>query len=138
MNSLFQLVSVNFKTFYREPAIIFWSTIFPILMAWVLGVAFSGKDETVRTVYVIGKDVPEIVRGEKVYGKETGNPYRIKFKDASEEEALRALKRGVITIYLEIKNDSVLYHFDPTNPDAQLTHLILERGISPMEGNKTS
>ena len=60
MNSLFQLVSVNFKTFYREPAIIFWSTIFPILMAWVLGVAFSGKNETVRTVYVIGKGIPEI------------------------------------------------------------------------------
>ena len=39
MNSLFQLIGVHFKTFLREPAILFWAVLFPILMAWILGIA---------------------------------------------------------------------------------------------------
>lgn len=33
-------------------------------------------------------------------------------------------------MYIEVKDDSLIYHFDPLNPDAQLTHLTLEREIS--------
>jgi ABC-2 type transport system permease protein len=129
--SLFQLIAVHFKTFFREPAILFWAILFPILMAWVLGIAFSNKGETVRTVYVTGASAaPDKISGEKLFGEETGNPFRIKFKTASSEESIRAIKRGVITLFIEVRNDSLIYHFDPLNADAQLTHLMLERGIS--------
>jgi ABC-2 type transport system permease protein len=129
--SLFQLIAAHFKSFFREPAILFWAILFPILMAWVLGIAFSTKGETVRTVYVTSTaEVPDIVSGEKLIGEETGNAFRIKFKNASPAESIRAIKRGVIALYIEVKNDSLIYHFDPLNADAQLTHLMLEREIS--------
>src|SRR5688572_9124897 len=119
--SLIQLILVNFKTFFREPAILFWAVLFPIIMAWVLGVAFSNKGEQLKTVYVIGQSVvPEKITGEKVLGQETGNVYRIKFQKASELEAIRAVKRGVITLFIEVRDDSIIYHFDPLNSDAQL------------------
>jgi ABC-2 type transport system permease protein len=139
--SLYQLILVHFKTFLREPAILFWAILFPIIMAWVLGIAFSNKGESVRTVYVTGgPEIPEKITGEKVLGNETGNPFRIKFRKTSEEEALKAIKQGVIAIYIEVSNDSLIYHFDPVNSDAQLTHLILERDINgtPESGNKAS
>jgi ABC-2 type transport system permease protein len=138
--SLFQLTFVHFKTFFREPAILFWAVFFPIIMAWVLGVAFSGKGETIRTVFVVtqASSVPEKISGEKVVGQETGNAFRIKFEKSSEDEAIRALKRGVITLYIEVRNDSIVYHFDPHNPDAQLTHLILEREVSGINKNSSA
>ena len=137
--SLIQLILVHFKTFFREPAILFWAVLFPIIMAWVLGVAFSNKGESLRTVYVTGESViPEKITGEKVLGEETGNVYRIKFQKASEAEAIRAVKRGLITLFIEVKDDSLIYHFDPLNSDAQLTHLILERSIADVSTKNTS
>lgn len=139
--SLYQLILSTFRVFFREPAVIFWAVLFPIIMAWVLGIAFSNKGESVRTVYVTGShEIPEKIRGEKVFGEETGNPSRIKFQETSEQEAVKAIKQGVIAIYLEVDGDSLIYHFDPVNSDAQLTHLILERGLNgiPGDGNKTS
>ena len=128
--SLYQLILINFRTFFREPAVLFWAVLFPIIMAWVLGIAFSGKGESVRSVYVTGKgNIPEMFTTEKVFGKSTGNPARIKFTQTSEEEALKAIRRGVIALYLEVEGDSVIYHFDPVNSDAQLTHLLLESAL---------
>ena len=139
-SSLYQLTLTNFRVFFREPAILFWATLFPIIMAWVLGIAFSGKGESVRTVYVIGREIPGNLSGQKVFGENTGNPSKIKFRKASEQEAVKAIKQGVIVIYLEVARDSVIYHFDPVNPEAQLTHLILDRGLHglPDSDNKTS
>src|SRR5688572_94201 len=129
--SLYQLILNNFRTFFREPAILFWAVLFPIIMAWVLGIAFSNKGESVRTVYVTGGgEVPEMISGEKLFGEETGNPSRIKFHHTSEGEAIKAIKQGVIAIYLKVDGDSLTYHFDPANSDAQLTHLLLESGFN--------
>ena len=128
--SLYQLILNNFRTFFREPAILFWAVLFPIIMAWVLGIAFSNKGESLRTVYVTGRgEIPEMIRGEEVFGEDTGSPARIKFRNTSEEEAIRAIKQGVIGLYVKVDGDSLTYHFDPVNSDAQLTHLLLERGL---------
>lgn len=138
-NSLLQLIIVQFKTFFREPAILFWAVLFPIIMAWVLGIAFSNKGESLRTVYVIGQSViPEKITGEKVLGEASGNVYKIRFQKASEEEAIRAVKRGLITLFIEVRHDSLIYHFDPLNADAQLTHLIIERSMASVSSNNTS
>lgn len=129
--SLYQLILIQFKSFFREPAVLFWAVLFPIIMAWVLGIAFSNKGETIRSVYVVSEgSAPENVTGEKVLGEETGNAFRLKFRNASETEAVTALKRGEIALYIEVRNDSLIYHFDPGNPDAQLTHLLLDRDIA--------
>jgi ABC-2 type transport system permease protein len=148
--SLYQLILIHFKTFFREPAILFWAVLFPIIMAWVLGIAFSNKGEALRTVYVTGNAaVPEKISDEAVFGSGTGNTFRIKFIKASEQQAVKAIKQGVIAIYIEARPDSLIYHFDPMNADAQLTHLLLEReingtptndvgsGVSPLETKGT-
>jgi ABC-2 type transport system permease protein len=136
--SLYQLILVHFKTFFREPAILFWAIMFPILMAWVLGIAFSNKGETMRTVYVTGSGQPEVITGVKVFGAETGNPFRITFRNTSEQEAVSAIKRGIIALYVEVKGKTLVYHFDPHNPDAQLVHLMLEREISGLRREGSS
>ncbi len=137
--SLYQLILIQFKTFFREPAILFWAVLFPIIMAWVLSIAFSGKGETVWSIYVVADGtVPETIAGEKVVGEETGNVFRLKFRNASESEAVSALKRGQTNLYIEVRSDSLIYHFDPGNPTAQLTHLVIEREISGVRGSASA
>ncbi len=41
------------------------------------------------------------------------------------KEAMQLLKRGTINVILLDHEGSVEYHFDPMNPDAQLTYLKL-------------
>jgi ABC-2 type transport system permease protein len=137
--SLNQLILVHFKTFFREPAILFWAILFPILMAWILGIAFSNKGETFKTVYVVSDaKIPEKIDGEKTFSSETPNPFRIKFTPASPVEAIQAIKRGVISLYIEVRNDSLIYHFDPANPDARLTHLVIDREISGVNASASA
>jgi ABC-2 type transport system permease protein len=131
MNSLYQLIMVQFRTFVREPAILFWAVLFPILMAWVLGIAFSTQGDISRTVYVTGSDAPAgKMSGTQTYGEAPGPVMNIKFERHSMEESLRAIKKGVITLFIELKRDSILYHYDPLNSEAHLTRLTLEQGSS--------
>ena len=89
MNSLYQLILVHLKTFVREPAILFWAILFPILMAWVLGIAFSSQGESTRTVYVTGAGIPEAITGTKTFGSDEEIPTRVRFENHSHEQAVR-------------------------------------------------
>ena len=49
------------------------------------------------------------------------------------DEAMTLLKRGTINVLLIGLNNSVEYHFDPMNPDAQLTYLKLSTVVGKGE-----
>src|SRR6185312_3107958 len=52
-SSLWQLVTVRFKEYTREPEALFWSFGFPILLAIGLGIAFRSKPADVVHVAVV-------------------------------------------------------------------------------------
>src|SRR5215212_515738 len=51
-SSLWQLITVRFKEYTREPEALFWSFGFPILLAIGLGIAFRSKPADVVHVAV--------------------------------------------------------------------------------------
>jgi len=148
---LWQLISALFREIIREPGVLFWGILFPILMSLGLGLAFTKKADVIRKVAVINFTVStpsesenSVVTGflennceknvsaEKdtwlwkytIRDEKLGNSVFL-FYNMKWEEAVRFLKRGTINVLLLGKNDSVEYHFDPMNPDAQLTYLKL-------------
>lgn len=135
---LLQLVSIHFKEVIRTPGIIFWSIFFPILMAWGLGIAFTQKGEIVRKIALINaEENVEISRLQSLTSAEEGTymltiqdkelgDSRFNFVTTDWEEATLMLKRGVVAMVIEGVNDSLVYHFDPLNPEAQLTYLQIE------------
>jgi ABC-2 type transport system permease protein len=138
-NSLFQLVALQFKNFFREPAIIFWAVIFPILMAWVLGIAFTNKGEAKKTVAVVGNITERHLAWlkpdsgntvSKQFGEDIKNPTRVKFVFIDEPAALLLMKRGEINLFLQQIADTITYRYDPQNPDAVNTYLMIEREIN--------
>ncbi|WMJ71839.1 ABC transporter permease [Cytophagaceae bacterium ABcell3] len=141
MNSpLVQLIIFQFKNFYRTPGIVFWAILFPILMAWVLGLAFTTTGVQHKTVYRVSNvegpfsektGIPPQQKGELSLGEDLDAVVLLTVMPASEEEAIRALRRGVIPLYFTETEDSLFYHFDKQNAEAQNTYLLIERELSP-------
>ncbi|MCH8902431.1 MAG: ABC transporter permease [Bacteroidetes bacterium] len=145
-STLLQLISIQFKEFLREPGIIFWALLFPILMAWVLGIAFTKKGEVVRQVALIENidstninlrdflsdpQIKVLKSGEHqqtftsvIENTKLGNT-TYKFLITSWDAAELMLKRGKIAVILVEHEENVEFHFDPSNPESQSVYLQL-------------
>jgi ABC-2 type transport system permease protein len=150
-NQLWQLTAALFREIIREPGVLFWGILFPILMSLGLGLAFTKKADVVRKVAVINVNeiqssgtINHIVtdflqnnceKNDKAQNALWKWKYIIKdeklgnsiflFYEMSWKEAMQLLKRGTVNVIILEANGSVEYHFDPMNPDAQLTYLKL-------------
>jgi ABC-2 type transport system permease protein len=130
-----ELLKVNFRSFFREPGIIFWAILFPIIMAWVLGLAFTEKTEIRKTVYVLdGAASLDTLYGKSYSVPGLESPVTLKFEKADSEQSILGMKRGEINLFLEQEGEKIKYHYDPLNPDAVNTHLLLEKLLFPHTG----
>jgi ABC-2 type transport system permease protein len=151
----FILFIMHAKTLIRQPAVLFWGIVFPLLMALGLGLAFTQKLDTVQKVAVIinqndltgNKLNPlesflqnrtERISDSKtnkeeykliVKNKKLGNSTYI-FQRTTSKDATLLLKRGEINLIIEEKGNNIEYHFDPVNSSARLIYLNLSRIIN--------
>lgn len=144
---IFQLMSVQFKEFFREPGALFWTFVFPILMAWGLGIAFTQKDILVRKVAVLEysnhkdfyienflkKDQATILNREsglKTYKKffsngiEGGLEFHFLVTDSI--SAVNMIKKGKINLFISSRDSQIIYHLDPANSEALFLQMQLE------------
>ena len=160
MNRLFQLWQLTmalYREILREPGVLFWGIIFPILMSLGLGVAFTKKSDVIRKVAIISpainppktdsssvlltfleNNAEEATSEEKesydwklvMKDEKLGNSIFLFYK-MEWQEAMMELKRGTVNIILLEINGVTEYHFDPMNPDAQLSYLKLNSMMGP-------
>jgi len=147
--SLWQLIAINYKEFVREPGILFWALVFPVMMAWVLGIAFSKKTELVQHVayvkssYHTHASLAEFLDSAQVtlqtggigreYKKSIGTKMGLltfHLIPASMDSAVLMLKRGQISLILQDKGDSLHYFFDPQGTDARFNYVMLSAAIN--------
>jgi ABC-2 type transport system permease protein len=152
------LFVMHAKTLMREPAVLFWGIVFPILMALGLGLAFTHKLDNTHKIAVISdhknietdsvnkfeeflknrttKIQDSITHKEKykltITNKKLGNSTYI-FQRTNRSDATILLKRGEINLIIVEKTESIEYNFDPVNSEAQLTYLNLSRIINNQE-----
>lgn len=132
---LFQLVVIQIKTFFRQPEVLFWAVIFPLILFWVLGLAFDTKKEIKASVGIVQttKSLPDSFKQLTTFT----NPIQTKFATtvifsfqtySTEKAAIQALKRGKIVLFIQNKTNGngLQYHFDPQNKEAQTYYLLLE------------
>ncbi|ANE76731.1 ABC transporter permease [Dickeya solani] len=150
-NALFSLMLTQFRQYFREPQILFWSFGFPLLLVWLLGVSFSMQDIPERHIGILlpqdagqqaqirawGQTLTEkpheiasianrseVKRENTVKIKYTVNYYQ------DYNDIILALKRGDIQIIVETLTDQDqtqrrLYYLDPQNSEAMLTYYLL-------------
>ena len=149
---LIRLIQAHFKELFREPGVLFWGIVFPILMSLGLGIAFTKKTDIVRELAIIGNEsinnnqvasssiISSFLQKNKAISKVSneGFNYReITLKDdklgnthlhfirMNWQQAMVHLKRGNIVLVIDDQHGKIDYHFDPMNPDAQLIYLKL-------------
>jgi ABC-2 type transport system permease protein len=147
LRQLWLLVLAHALAIIREPGVIFWGIVFPILMSLGLGIAFTKKADILRKVAVISNTGITVSDSSAIFrfldmkceehNPEKQDDYRWKLEIKDEklgksvylfyylswDEAIVLLKRGTVNLILNSNNGKTEYHFDPVNSDAELTYL---------------
>jgi ABC-2 type transport system permease protein len=138
---LYQLTLTQFLETIREPSVLFWGMVFPILISIGLGLAFTQNSESKFHIAVVEKQPTQLDSLLKMYAKTTvqkgqtvqtwtvkdktlGNT-ELNFHRSDWKNALIALKRGEADVILSDSLGQICYRFDPHNSQAQLIYLKL-------------
>ncbi len=128
--SIVQLTLARFRGFIREPEAVFWTFVFPILLAVGLGVAFRSRAPERPHVGVIATDAAalKVVDGLK-------RDSSLIVENVDDSAAARALRTGKIAILVRITGPaSVEYTLDPVRGDAGTAKLLVDRAIQKSAG----
>jgi ABC-2 type transport system permease protein len=126
-NSFAQLVTVRLKEFLREPEAIFWSFVFPILLATGLAVAFRNRPAEVIHVGVVARAAGA---ADTIVARLRRTPGFAVQRFADDSAARTALRTGGVAIVAApVARGGVEYRFDDTRPEARLARLAADDAI---------
>lgn len=131
-SSLWQLTSIRFKEFVREPEALFWSLGFPILLAIGLGIAFRSRPPEVAHVAVVdigaaSGTISNALRADRLLAVEQLSP----------DSASAALRTGrVALVVIPTGDTAVQYQFDDTRPDARTARLMVDEALQRARGRR--
>jgi ABC-2 type transport system permease protein len=126
-NAFAQLVNVRLKEFLREPEAIFWSFVFPILLATGLAIAFRNRPAEIVRVGVIA-----VVPGaaDTIVARLRRTPGFAVERLADDSAARTAIRTGRLAVVAVPAADGrVEYRFDDTRPEARLARLAADDAI---------
>lgn len=128
---LTQLTLVRFREFIREPEAVFWTFIFPILLAAGLGIAFRQTGQEQVQIGVVSRPGADttIVAAMK-------NDSALITKIMDDSAAALALRTGKIALVVipGVTRDSVRYVFDRGRGDAVNARLLVDRAVQSGAG----
>ena len=153
-NQLYQLTQKQFLETIREPEVLFWGMVFPVLISIGLGLAFMQTSETKFQVMVVENNYTELDSLLNIYGQTSENKGKsistwkvtdktlgnteFSFIRSDWESAIISLKRGEADVIVTDSSGRVRYHFDPLNSQAQLVYMKLSSLIkSPTSATDT-
>ena len=125
--ALRHLVLARLRESIRHPETIFWTFVFPILLAVTLGIAFRGDRPGPIPAVVV--DVP----GASQIAKDLQRDNTVRVEVLSRAEADHRLRTGRTAI-LVIPGDPLLYRYDPTRPDSRLARDLVDRVLQRAAG----
>jgi ABC-type multidrug transport system permease subunit len=153
-NQLFQLIRCRFLETLREPEVLFWGIVFPVLISIGLGLAFMQKNESKFNIMLVKNNQTEldsllIIYGEKIEknGKqiitwtvndELLGKTKFSFIHSNWSDAIISLKRGESDVIITDSLAKIHYHFDPRNEQAELAYMKLTDLLKSPSNEKTT
>jgi ABC-2 type transport system permease protein len=127
LSPLRELVLTRIRAFLREPEALFWTFVFPILMAVGLGVAFREKAPEPAAVGVERGTVAERQLPALRASKE------LKVVVLGDSAAARALRKGDVAVLLTGR-DRLVYRFDPARDESRVARLLADQAVQAGAG----
>jgi ABC transporter DrrB family efflux protein len=128
LNPLWELTLARLREFIREPAAIFWTFGFPVLLAIGLGIAFRSTPAEAVQVALVGEG-EAVTRAAEILSRAEG----IEATQLSDGEAARALRTGKVDLVLGGSHDgerySFSYRYDPIRPASREARLAVDAAL---------
>ncbi|MDR1408563.1 MAG: ABC transporter permease [Tannerella sp.] len=135
-NQLYRLCIAQLLETVREPEVLFWGMVFPILISIGLGLAFTQTSEVKFRIMLAGENTTRLDSLLRVHADSgnTGRSFIWKLEDRTLgntsfhfeyvdwPSAIVALKRGEADLIATDSAGHIRYHFDPLNSQAQLAY----------------
>ncbi len=125
----FRLLIARIREPLREPEVVFWIFVFPVLLAVGLGIAFRNKPQEQIAVAVV-----EVDGAQKVAEALKVDP-QIRVRTSSDDDARSDLRLGKVALVV-VPRDPYEYRFDPTRPEAELARAHVEGALQKAAGRE--
>jgi len=120
----------------REPEVVFWVFIFPLLLALGLGIAFRNKPGNAASIAIV-----QGAGSDRARGLLAASPQHDQFKVQilGEDDAHKGFRLGKFDLVIEPgSNGGVTYRFDPARPESVLAKSEVEDAMQAAAGRKDS
>jgi len=131
--SLAQLTLVRYREFIREPEAVFWTFLFPVVLAIGLGIAFRNKPaDTIAVGMVRGSAGADTLAARLT---RAGGLKVIAYADTAAAQS--ALRTGdVALVALLTAGDGVEYRFDDTRPEGRTARFLVDDAVQRGAGRQ--
>jgi len=128
-----RLLQMRMLELWREPEVIFWVFVFPLLLALGLGIAFREKPPDVTPVAIIeGPKTNQIVQMLQRAPDHAG----IRPDVLSTQAALDGFRLGKYSLVVNIDDAGVHYRYDPARPESVLARTQVNDALEDAAGRK--
>ena len=129
-SSLMQLTLVRFREFIRQPEAVFWTFVFPILLAVGLGLAFRSKAPEKPKVGIVASTPQAGAIADALKRDST-----LVIEQMDDSAAARALRTARIALLVVPDSDgTVRYVYDPQRDESVFARLITDQAIQSGAG----
>lgn len=136
--SLWQLTLVRFREFIRQPEAVFWTFVFPILLAVGLGLAFRSRAPDQVKVAVVSRGHPAAAEGIR---RALASDSVLSVQMLDDSGAARALRTGKVAMVIvptsvTLASGSVEYVYDYDRSESRNARLLVDRALQSGAGRK--
>lgn len=130
LHPLRELIKARLREFYREPAIVFWVFVFPMVMAVGLGAAFRSQPQATPLIAVVSDGSADAAKLADALIKSD----RVKAKKFAPEAANEELARARVDLVVTINESGAQYRFDPKKESGPVAKLITNHALQAAAG----
>jgi ABC transporter DrrB family efflux protein len=126
---------MRFRLFYREPGAMFWTFGFPLVLSFVLGIAFRNRGPDPVMIAVEAPADAPMERAEHAHAILSAAK-DVDARRMSPPDAALALRTGKVSLVVVPTADGYAYRFDPTRPDSRLARAVTDDLLQRADGRK--
>ncbi len=127
-SSLSQLTATRVRLFFREPAAVFWTFGFPLLLSLALGIAFRAKPPQPSVAAVVAGPGAEAAAAALVAAGQRATVL-------PRDQARAALRTGRADLVV-VAGSPRTYELDPAREDSRLARLVVDDALQRAEGRR--
>ncbi len=134
---LIELTLARIREFLREPEAVFWVFIFPVLLAFALGIAFRNTAPEKSRIAIENSSTQSTELAAALAGSTQVDAVVL-----SPEEAAKELRTGKIDLVVRVQSGDGAaatafdYRFDPTRPESRVARLAADDALQRAFGRK--